>query len=183
MAGIFGPGLIAASEDARKRAGRGRSASKRKGHPMRAMLSVFPLLAIPVIIYNIIAFTAGGAIPAPGSVSPLVDNLATVLVSIPMISGVSWQLTGADALIILCIGLLFLEILKSTGTGTATIMNHGISMILFIICLVEFLMHPNFATSTFFMIVVITLLDVLAGVIVTIVSARRDFAVGEGFGG
>jgi len=44
-------------------------------------------------------------------------------------------------------------------------------------------MHPNFATSAFFIIMVMTLLDVLAGVVVTIVSARRDFAVGEGFGG
>ena len=100
-----------------------------------------------------------------------------------MISGVIWQLSGADALVLLSISLLFLEILKSTSTGTATIMNHAISMILFIVCLVEFLLHPNFATSAFFIIMVMTLLDVLAGVVVTIVSARRDFGVGEGFGG
>ena len=62
-------------------------------------------------------------------------------------------------------------------------MNHAVSMILFIVCLVEFLLHPNFATSAFFIVMVMTLLDVLAGVVVTIVSARRDFGVGEGFGG
>ncbi|MES1202739.1 MAG: hypothetical protein ABUS57_14985, partial [Pseudomonadota bacterium] len=36
------------------------------------------------------------------------------------------------------------------------------------------LLHPAFATSTFFFILVMALLDVLAGVVVTIVSARRD---------
>jgi hypothetical protein len=83
----------------------------------------------------------------------------------------------------MALGLLFLEILKSTSTGTATIMNHAISMLLFIACLILFLLSQNFATSIFFILTIMTLLDVLAGVVVTIVSARRDFAVGEGFGG
>jgi len=47
-------------------------------------------------------------------------------------------------------------------------------MLVFIICLVEFLLHPAFATSVFFVILVMALLDVLAGVVVTIISARRD---------
>ena len=62
-------------------------------------------------------------------------------------------------------------------------MNHAVSMLLFIVCLVQFLLFENFATSIFFILTMTTLLDVLAGVVVTIVSARRDFAVGEGFGG
>ncbi|MEO1323895.1 MAG: hypothetical protein AAFV59_12915, partial [Pseudomonadota bacterium] len=77
----------------------------------------------------------------------------------------------------------FMEILKSTSTGTATIMNHALSMIVFIVCLMLFLLHPNFATSVFFILTVMALLDVLAGVVVTIVAARRDFGVSEGFVG
>jgi hypothetical protein len=75
--------------------------------------------------------------------------------------------------------LLFVELLKSTHTGAEAIINHGLSLILFIICLIQFLLIPGFATSVFFLIMVMTLLDVLAGVIVTIVSARRDLAVSE----
>lgn len=153
---------------------------------MRALFAVFPLLAIPVIIYNLIALTSGSVVPGEGaalSLAPLATTLANPVLNLSMISGVVWQMSGADALILLAIALLFLEILKSTSTGTATIMNHAVSMILFIVCLVEFLLHPNFATSAFFIIMVMTLLDVLAGVVVTIVSARRDFGVGEGFGG
>lgn len=157
---------------------------------MRALFSIFPLLVIPVAIYNIMAFSTGGA-PVPvdptgastAMISPLADQLMQPLISINMISDVQWRLTNGDMLVLLALAFLFLEILKSTSTGTATIMNHAVSMVLFIICLIEFLLMQNFATSTFFILTVMTLLDVLAGVVVTIVSARRDFAVGEGFSG
>lgn len=55
------------------------------------------------------------------------------------------------------------------------IVNHALSMVLFIIVLVEFLLIRGFATSTFFLIVVMILLDVLAGFIVTIIASRKDF--------
>ena len=80
-----------------------------------------------------------------------------------------------DVLVLLALILLFIELLKSTSTGTAAIFNHALSMLVFIICLVEFLLHPAFATSTFFVILVMALLDVLAGFIVTIIASRRDF--------
>ncbi|MEL6663427.1 MAG: hypothetical protein AAFR33_10510 [Pseudomonadota bacterium] len=155
---------------------------------MRALFSVFPLLVIPVAIYAIMALTTGGVDPdtvvsGERVVAPLADKLNAGLLNLNMISGVEWRLTNADMLILLALAFLFLEILKSTSTGTATIMNHAISMVLFIACLILFLLSQNFATSTFFILTIMTLLDVLAGVVVTIVSARRDFAVGEGFGG
>jgi hypothetical protein len=185
MAKKVGLGLIALGLERKKRAQNTSAPSTKKGHPMRVLFSVFPLLAIPVIIYNLIAFTGGTAAPIAGAanVAPLAATLSNPVLELTMISGVIWQLSGADALVLLAISLLFLEILKSTSTGTATIMNHAVSMILFIVCLVEFLLHPNFATSAFFIVMVMTLLDVLAGVVVTIVSARRDFGVGEGFAG
>ena len=157
------------------------------GRSMRAIFSIFPLLLFPVVFYNLVAFGFTGAPAAPSAagyiVSPAMEWLNNVWFALPMISGVTWEVTGGDVLIIASMALLFMEILKSTSTGTATIINHAVSLILFIVCLVEFLMNKNFATSVFFIITVMTLLDVLAGVVVTIVSARRDFAVGEGFGG
>jgi len=59
-------------------------------------------------------------------------------------------------------------------------MNHAFSMILFIVCIVEFLMFPAFATSVFFLVMLMCLLDVMAGFMVTIAAARRDFGIGEG---
>lgn len=157
---------------------------------MRALFSIFPLLVIPVAIYMIMAFSTGGdPVPVDPTVvggpviAPLAAQLDNGMMTLNMMSGVQWRLTNGDMLILLSLAFLFLEILKSTSTGTATIMNHAISMVLFIVCLILFLLMPNFATSTFFILTIMTLLDVLAGVVVTIVSARRDFAVGEGFSG
>lgn len=159
---------------------------------MRIILSAFPLFIIPVGIYCLIAFTTTGD-PVPlthggveltANASPLMGILGQKFFSIGMIGGeVEWVLTKGDALLVLSIAVLFMEILKSTSTGTATIMNHALSMIVFIVCLMLFLLNPNFATSVFFILTVMALLDVLAGVVVTIVSARRDFGVSEGFVG
>jgi hypothetical protein len=54
------------------------------------------------------------------------------------------------------------------------IVNHALSLILFVFCLVAFLLFKGFATSTFFLILTMVMLDVLAGFIVTIISARKD---------
>jgi hypothetical protein len=170
----------------RDRAERGGDDRKQgQGSPMRLIFGIFPLLVIPVILYNLIAL-AGGSVETTGAAGELIQSvqapisglLAERFLALPMISGVEWVLTKGDAIVLLAVTFLFLEILKSTSTGTATIINHGISLLLFIICLVQFLLMPNFATSTFFILMAMTLLDVLAGVIVTIVSARRDFGVG-----
>lgn len=177
----------AVSKMERKRAERGgESRTQKQGSSMRLIFGIFPLLVIPVVLYNLLALTVGGSVETTNAagqlvtanVAPLAAMLAETAFSLPMISGVEWVLTKGDAIVLLAVTFLFLEILKSTSTGTATIINHGISLLLFIICLVQFLLMPNFATSTFFILMSMTLLDVLAGVIVTIVSARRDFGVG-----
>jgi hypothetical protein len=176
-------------ERAKRQNGRG---PRRRGNPMRILLSAFPLFIIPVGIYCLIALTTTGdpTVLTHGEVvlsekaSPLMGILGQKFFAIGMIGGeIEWVLTKGDALLLLSIAVLFMEILKSTSTGTATIMNHALSMIVFIVCLMLFLLHPNFATSVFFILTVMALLDVLAGVVVTIVSARRDFGVAEGFVG
>lgn len=171
----------------RERARRGGEDTKpQQGSFMRLIFGIFPLLVIPVVLYNLIALMGGGDVQTTNElgqtvqaqVAPIQGLLNERFLGLPMISGVEWILTKGDAIVLLAVTFLFLEILKSTSTGTATIVNHGISLLLFIVCLVQFLLMPNFATSTFFILMSMTLLDVLAGVIVTIVSARRDFGVG-----
>lgn len=188
--GTMGPGLAAARLEERKlreaRNGRG----KRRGPPMMALFGIFPLLTIPVVIYHLIAFMfkqkpaiVDGVSAGAAKAEAMVATLNGEMLPVPMVSDAQWVMTGGDVLILISLIFLFVEILKSTSTGTATIMNHAVSMVLFIVCLVEFLLIPEFATSVFFILTMMALLDVLAGVVVTIVSARRDFAVGEGFSG
>ncbi|MEC7289274.1 MAG: hypothetical protein VXW22_04180 [Pseudomonadota bacterium] len=193
MSVIFPAAAAARLDDKQQRAKRSNGdGPPRRGSAMRIILSAFPLFIIPVGIYCLIAFTTTGD-PVPlthggveltANASPLMGILGQKFFSIGMIGGeVEWVLTKGDALLVLSIAVLFMEILKSTSTGTATIMNHALSMIVFIVCLMLFLLNPNFATSVFFILTVMALLDVLAGVVVTIVSARRDFGVSEGFVG
>ncbi len=145
---------------------------------MGAIFGIFPLLAIPVIIYNLMAFTFGPKAGGAQTMGDAISNPAYSIANIPMVSeGAVWALTSGDLLIILSMGFFFVEILKSTSTNSTTIANHAVSMIVFIICLIEFLLFKNFATSVFFILTIMSLLDVLAGVVVTIISARRDFTV------
>lgn len=135
--------------------------------------TVFPLLIVPVIIYNIMAWS-GAAFTSAQAVR---DRLNEDFLFVPMTSGATWTITPGHALI--CLGLLtlFFELLKSTGIGRAAIVNHAFSMVLFIASLVEFLMLDAFATSVFFLITLMSLLDVMAGFIVTLAAARRDIGV------
>ena len=129
------------------------------------MILTFPFLLFSVIAYNVIVFVTG----AP---------FETTVFQVPMISGAVWTFTLSDFLVTATLFLLFIEILKATRTGGNSLIDHALSTIVFIACLIEFLVVPEAATSLFFFITIITLIDVVAGFSVTIRAARRDFAVG-----
>lgn len=139
--------------------------------------TVIPLLAFPVAIYNIIAW-ADGTFRSTESVR---ERMNETFMSVRMASGGDWIMTYGHLMITFSLVMLFFELLKATGVGRAAVMNHAFSMVLFIICLIEFLMFKPFATSVFFLLMLMVLLDVMAGFMVTIASARRDFGVGDNF--
>ncbi|MEM1198774.1 MAG: hypothetical protein AAGI06_05630 [Pseudomonadota bacterium] len=132
------------------------------------MIFAFPMILLVLIGYNAVVFTSG------------VQQLGHVLLSINMTSGALWTLTVSDVLITAGLFLLFIEVLKATRTGAGTILDHLLSTLVFIACLVEFIIVRQAATSTFFLIMVIAFIDVVAGYSVSIRSARRDLAVGYG---
>ncbi|QKP78677.1 hypothetical protein HT051_02665 [Methyloligella sp. GL2] len=105
-------------------------------------------------------------------------DFAAPIFDIPLPSGGSWAFTVSDAVMTLALFLLFVEILKATKTGGNSVIDHALSMIVFVLCLVLFLVWPAAATSLFFLITVIALIDVVAGFSVTIRAARRDYAFG-----
>lgn len=188
MMGMAGAAMLERKRREAAKAAGASNGNNKRGFLMRVIFNSFPLLLFPVFAYNLMAFLFLGN-PEPlvteggSTISPMLASLDNILFTVPMISSVSWAVTSGDAILLFAVCMLFLEILKATSTGTSTIFNHALSMLIFIICLVEFLLFPQFATSVFFIVTMMTLLDVLAGVMVTIISARRDFAVGEGFGG
>ena len=137
------------------------------------LFTVLPLLSIPVVLYNVVAWS-GTVVSTPDYVLSRMDQ---VLLAVPMASGAVWSVTPGHVLVMVCLLMLFFELIKSTGTGRAAVLNHAFSMALFVVCLVEFLLFGAFATSVFFLITLMTLLDTMAGFIVTIASARRDIGI------
>jgi hypothetical protein len=136
------------------------------------MLIAIPLLVVPVVIYNLVILLGGSA---PDAVLGPASVLSEVLFRVPMTSGAVWTISVGDLILFLSLILLFVELLKSTSSQRVAIVNHALSMALFVVCLVEFLLLPGFAGSVFFLILTMVLLDVLAGFIVTIIASRRDF--------
>ena len=136
------------------------------------MLIAIPLLVVPVVIYNLVVLLGGSA---PDAVLGPAAVLSEVLFRVPMTSGAVWTISVGDLILFLSLILLFVELLKSTSSQRIAIVNHALSMVLFVVCLVEFLLLPGFAGSVFFLILTMVLLDVLAGFIVTIIASRRDF--------
>ena len=140
------------------------------------MFAAFPLLALPVLVYNLVALTLAGGFASVAATTRFNEPLF----NIGMTSGAPWPISLSDLLLAFALVVLFIELLKSTTSRRIAIINHSLSMILFIVCLVEFLLAPAFATSTFFLMTLMVLLDVLAGFIVTIIAARRDIDLGGG---
>jgi hypothetical protein len=127
----------------------------------------FPLLLLPFVIYNIVAFIF--VLPP--------DIWTSQAAAVPMMSGQIWKLTWEDIFLAASIVLLWVDIIKSTRIGARVIMDHVLAMLLFIGMLVEFLLVKRAATSTFFLLLTIGLVDVLAGFIIGIRGSQRQVEV------
>ena len=125
----------------------------------------FPLLIIPFAIYNMVAFLLPGI------------GWSQELTRIHMMSGAEWTFTPGELLIGLSVIVLFFEMLKSTRLSTRTIIDHGLSTVIFIAMIVEFLLVQRAATGTFFLLLVISFVDVVGGFTITIRTAQRDISI------
>jgi len=94
-----------------------------------------------------------------------------------MPSGMPWAITAGDLLLVVGIIMLFIEVLKSTQTARNSIIEHMLSMVLFVVFLVEFLLVGAAASSVFFLLMVMSAIDVVAGFTVSITSASRDVSM------
>jgi hypothetical protein len=129
-----------------------------------SMLSLVPLLIVPFILFNFgLAGLFGGS-----------DPFANPVFSVTMMSGGVWTMTFGDLLIVVALVLLLVEMMKSTRTSNASIVDHLLSTFVFVAFLVEFLLVRGAAHPVFFTLMVIALIDVLGGFSVSLRSAGRD---------
>ncbi len=145
-------------------------------------LRAIPLTFLAFVLYNVIVLFSGlgGAEPSADGAAAARALLATEIFSIPMISKAQWRFTWGDLILIVMLVVLFVEILKATYTSTSSLVDHGLSMLVFIAALVEFIVVPQAATSVFFLILVALLIDVIAGFTIGIRVAKRDIGFGGG---
>lgn len=135
------------------------------------MYQMFPLLAISLIVFAVLTLT--GAVG-----TALVPWYDVTFIELPMVSEDIWIVTWGDVFLLASMALLFVELLRSTKTGSESIMNHALSVVVFVAALLLFIIVKGFGNSVFFLFMAMTFLDFMAGFIVTTVTARRDLAVG-----
>src|SRR5437868_9807694 len=124
----------------------------------------FPLLLIPLAICNIIVFLMPGV------------AFATPLFTLTLMSGTAWPVTLSDMLIALGILLLMFEVIKGARPGAKYFMDHLLSLLVFAGAAAEFVMLPQFGTSTYFLLTLLALVDFFSGVAL---RARRRRLVPE----
>src|SRR5204863_1736094 len=112
----------------------------------------FPLLLIPLAIYNIVAF-----------LMPSV-SFAEPLFKLTLLSGAEWPVTFSDVLLALGMLLLLCEVIKGARPGAKFLTDHLLSLIVFGAAAAEFLLWPKFGTSTYFLLTLFALVDFLSGV-------------------
>lgn len=126
---------------------------------MRA-LSKIPLLLIPALLLNGLMF-AGYPTSSP-------------LAEFTLPSGAAFVFGWYEIILIIGLGALYLEVLKSTATGTGSVIDHALSLALFVILLLEMLLAPIGGDPAFLLLVLLCLFDVVAAFTVSIAVARRD---------
>jgi hypothetical protein len=112
----------------------------------------FPLLLIPLAIYNIIVFLMPGL------------SLAEPLVKLTLMSGVEWPVTLSDILLALGIVMLMFEVIKGARPGAKYLMDHLLALIVFGAAAAEFVLWPKFGTSIYFLLALLALADFLSGI-------------------
>jgi hypothetical protein len=137
---------------------------------MRYILSI-PALAVVIVAYNLLDYSGS-----------MMDTESLYLDQI-LPSTAEFYLKVGDLFVLAGLIALFFEIIKAARLGAGTIVDHMFSTATFIVALVEFLLVPFCGTSTFFFLMVMALIDVVAGFSVSILSARRDYSVNHNDGG
>ena len=112
----------------------------------------FPLLLIPLAIYNIIVFLMPGV------------SLAEPVIKLTLMSGAEWQITLSDLLLAVGIFMLLFEVIKGARPGAKYLTDHLLSLVVFGCAAAEFLLWPKFGTSTYCLLALLSLADFLSGV-------------------
>ncbi len=123
----------------------------------------FPLLLIPLAIYNIIVFLMPGV------------SFTDPLVKLTLVTGAELPVTQSDVLLTQGILLQHAEVIKGARPGAKYLTDHLLSLIVFGAAAAEFVLWPKFGTSTYFLMTALALVDFVSGLALR--TRRRPVAV------
>ena len=124
------------------------------------VLQAFPVLAVVVAAYNFVVVLGSRAV-------------GDVIREVTLPSGAIWPITLGDVFIVTALVLVLIEF-ASLGSGRASVVNHALSAIVFMICVAELLFVRGCGTAEFALMTLIVGLDVVAGYSLTARLARRN---------
>ena len=124
----------------------------------------FPLLLIPLAIYNIIVWLMPGV------------SFADPIVKLTLVSGAVLPVTLSDILLALSVLLLLLEVIKGARPGAKYLTDHLLSLVVFGAAAAEFVLWPKFGTSTYFLLTLLALVEFLSGVTLHARRGKPDVA-------
>lgn len=125
-----------------------------------------PLLSIPAVLLHVLLMGGSGV------------DAAWLTLTLP--SGTEFSLTSGTAVLAIALAALFVEVFKATFTGQGSLIDHMLSLLLFIVLLLEFLLWPAAGNTTFALLTLMALVDVVAGFAVGMAVARRDVGIMRG---
>lgn len=135
-------------------------------HTKGSIIKNFPLLALLLVAYNVVAM-AGYTFSATSK----------AVLHLQLISGAIWELGWNEVFIMAGLALLFVELIKSTRATGGAALEHILSMLVFIIFLIEFLVVKDAGTNTFLTLGLMSLIDVMAGYTISIAVARKEMNI------
>ncbi len=121
----------------------------------------FPLLLIPLAIFNIMVFLMPGV------------SFAAPAFSISLMSGVTWPVTVGDLLLASGILLLMFEVARAARPGGRFLTDHLLSLAVLGGAVAEFVLLPQFGNSIYFLLTALAFVDFVSGITLRTRRARR----------
>lgn len=130
-------------------------------------MAAFPLLLIPLLLVNALMFMTDG-------------GLSTQALSLTLPSGALFSLSAGELVVVVGLVFLYFELFKSTRTGNSSILDHVLSLSVFVVALIEFLLLKTAGSTPFLLLLLMCFIDVIAGFTISISVARRDVGFSRG---
>ena len=130
-------------------------------------------ISIPLFVYLLIIANGVMLAGAPGQ-----SMMNIIVADFGLPSGSRTIITVSDLLIIAGVFFLYIETFKATRTSVLSIVDHSLSLLVFVAFLIEYLVVDAVGNSTFLILAITSLMDVIVGFTVTISTAKRDLTFG-----